>query len=694
VRSTVLAVLGAIALAVWATWPIAAHLGTHVYDPSRHGGFFAASIRADIRLVLWILAWDVHALSTAPARLWDANIFHPAPHALALSEHLLGALPVYAPIAAASRCPVFAHQATLLVTFVGALLAMGALARAWTARWPAAVVAATLFAFSPFRSAHLGALQIEGCWMLPLLPLAAWRSTTRPGWAWPLVLALVLTLTALHSVYLAYGAFAGMAVLAAVVLAGDPAARRAGGRLVLPLAAAAAVVGVSALPYLAMRTGGALAHPRDEFVELASAPLGQTGATLAAALALVSLPWWRRGVVGDLHPAWLVGVAAAGGASHLLALGPAIHLGPVELPGPYALAARIVPGFEALRIPLRFNAFATACTALLAGVGASAMIGAAPDERRARLRAAGVLMVALVAPALAFRGPVPLERIETRNTIPPIYATLARLPVGPVLELPWHDFERLPMERADDAVRTYRSVYHWRPLLNGYSGYAPPTYGVVSALVHAAPDPRALTLLARTTGLRYVLVHTGGLDADAARVWERAAGDTITEVGREGMDVLYALAHPVEADLQPAFVGEARATATLTGTPLAPLAEDGRVARVRAAVPPPASAPRRLRFVLAAEVTNVSTRAWPALAVATAHLVTLATRWTRPDGAPGPDDVVAGRLPFDLAPGASAPVEVGVHVPDAPGRWRLEIGVAQDGLWLAGDTLSVPIEVR
>ena len=44
----------------------------------------------DTRLNSWILAWAQHALLTPDASLFDANVFYPAPLALAGSEHLLG----------------------------------------------------------------------------------------------------------------------------------------------------------------------------------------------------------------------------------------------------------------------------------------------------------------------------------------------------------------------------------------------------------------------------------------------------------------------------------------------------------------------------------------------------------------------------------------------------------------------------
>ena len=140
------AVAAALALAVYGTWPIAAHPASRVYGGGL--GVPATGPHPDVYLTVWILAWTAHALATAPWSLLEANIFHPTPHALALSENMLGALPLYLPLAALSRDPIFAHQATLVLTFACAFLAALVLVRDWTGSWWAAVVGGTLFAFS------------------------------------------------------------------------------------------------------------------------------------------------------------------------------------------------------------------------------------------------------------------------------------------------------------------------------------------------------------------------------------------------------------------------------------------------------------------------------------------------------------------------------------------------------------------
>src|SRR5262249_24938047 len=67
----------AVLLAVFATWPTVLSLRTAIF--SHHDSYFS----------VWRLAWIAHALTTAPWRLFDANIFYPTTGTLAYSDATL-----------------------------------------------------------------------------------------------------------------------------------------------------------------------------------------------------------------------------------------------------------------------------------------------------------------------------------------------------------------------------------------------------------------------------------------------------------------------------------------------------------------------------------------------------------------------------------------------------------------------------
>jgi hypothetical protein len=102
--------------------------------------------------------------------------------------------------------------------------------------------------------------------------------------------------------------------------------------------------------------------------------------------------------------------------------------------------------------------------------------------------------------------------VEMRPTLPyvpvsttpePIYAwfdgrppaVLAELPPGPTSEPPGPDFLYL-----------YASTFHWQRLVNGTSGFRPPSSFEFSEAMGGFPNDRAMAVL-RAHGTDYVIIH-------------------------------------------------------------------------------------------------------------------------------------------------------------------------------------------
>jgi hypothetical protein len=93
---------------------------------------------------------------------------------------------------------------------------------------------------------------------------------------------------------------------------------------------------------------------------------------------------------------------------------------------------------------------------------------------------------------------VPLAPIYTRP--PAIYA---RLPDSPVVLV------ELPLVRPDIAYEPYYmyfSTFHWRSLVNGYSGFSPPSYQRLVDLMENFPSDDSIAEL-RRRGVTHVVVH-------------------------------------------------------------------------------------------------------------------------------------------------------------------------------------------
>src|SRR5262249_52891000 len=206
----------------------------------------------------WVLAWAAHALETDPAAVLHGNAFHPVPWSLALSEHMLGNQPLFAPVYLATGNPVLAYQWTLLASFVLAGLTMSAWGLHHTNDRAAAFVAGLLYAFAPFRMWQLGSLHVISTQWVPLVPLGIDLALDGRGPLGATVLGLGLTLSTGCSYYTGYVAFA----LGASYGAGAWLTRRVSWRRVLwPVAAAAAAAAVMAaggFPYLILQDPGVM----------------------------------------------------------------------------------------------------------------------------------------------------------------------------------------------------------------------------------------------------------------------------------------------------------------------------------------------------------------------------------------------------------------------------------------------------
>jgi hypothetical protein len=84
-----------------------------------------------------------------------------------------------------------------------------------------------------------------------------------------------------------------------------------------------------------------------------------------------------------------------------------------------------------------------------------------------------------------------------------LYDILAQLPDGNVLELPVPRVDALPF---NDARYLYTSTFHWKTLVNGYSGYYPQSY--LRRLIHLSTFPSEVALeQIKDDKVRYIVVH-------------------------------------------------------------------------------------------------------------------------------------------------------------------------------------------
>ena len=492
----------------------------------------------DPLLNTWILAWDADRLRHGLADLWDAPILYPYHSTLAFSEHLLGVAIFAAPLEWITRNPVLAYNAMFFASFVFAGVAMFLLARDLTGRTDAAIVAAAIYAFCPYRMAQVSHLQllVNGWMPLSLLGLHRYFAAgSRKALAGAAVAYWFLAMS--NGYYLFFFGLVVLLVIAWGLWNAGP--NRA--RMTRDIAVAAVVLGAAYAPiarkYLHVRHEYGLSREPGEIRDL-SADVGsyltmpdQMRSHLRFALPSYPKPAGpEERHDGMLFPGFtmmaLAAVALAlrhprqqsitwlyagiAGAAFVLSLGPEPTVWGRRMlsSGPYAWLDALVPVLDALRVPARFASIVHLALTVLAAIGVAAIV----RDRRMKTAALVTASLALLACFEGY-GPIPLAEVGPRGRTRDfgLYEWLRDQPAGAVLEL--------PIGRLDGNYRAfvyeYNTLVHRHPIVNGWTGYSTELQQFLGSDASPLRDPDRLADglgLLRGLGVRSVIVHPDDFD--------------------------------------------------------------------------------------------------------------------------------------------------------------------------------------
>jgi hypothetical protein len=521
-------------LAIVHTWPLATNPAT-----------LSRNDNADAQLNEWILAWVAHQLPRAPAHLFDGNIFYPERDSLAFSEPLIVQALMGAPLHWLGASPVLVFNLVLLLGFALTAWAGYAVAHEWTGDRTAGMLAGSMFAFNTHTLTRLAHIQGIHAWGLPLALLAADRILVHARWRDALLLAVWMTAMAYTSGYLIVFAAIMVAVIVMARIA-DWWARP--GRITILFAGATLLSAIVVLPmYLPYRRVAKLGMVRP--IDAVSDFSATIGGYLASAgrihfatwsrgfwqnavdsffpgfvvilLALAAVYWAlrRHGTDGEADPRpaalkrrrilMLVAIALTG---FLLSLGTRTPV--------YGWVYHVFPPMQGLRAAARFG------NLFLLGMAVLAAFGLAGLRRRLPARQAGLIAVALVVLANleSLRAPFHYTRFEG---IPRIYSLLAREPGRVVLaEVPFYPARAV----FENGGYVLNSTAHWRPLMNGYSGYVPRAYREYAPTFWYFPQEHAIQAM-RRAGVTHVMVHPGrfGTAAEVEKMWQAVAASPYLE---------------------------------------------------------------------------------------------------------------------------------------------------------------------
>lgn len=198
----------------------------------------------------------------------------------------------------------------------------------------------------------------------------------------------------------------------------------------------------------------------------------------------------------------------------------------------YEPLMRWIPGLSGMRVSARFYTFVSLAIAWFAARELDRWLRhlGAPVLRSSVAVAFAALLLIDLAPSRFPWFPSPPD-----GDFPPVYHWLARQPgVDAVLELPLVD------NSTDISYMVY-ATRHWKPLVNGFSGYLPDVYTRFrEACCWPVPNPGQLATL-RDWGVTHILLHNRALDRDWS--WQILASfekrEKVTLLYDDGGDRVY-----------------------------------------------------------------------------------------------------------------------------------------------------------
>jgi hypothetical protein len=497
------AALGIFALlAVIHTWPLA----TNPAHLSRNDN-------ADTLLNTWAVSWVAHQLPRHPTQLFNANIFYPEPLTLAYSEAMVVQGVMAMPLRAAGASPVLTYNVLLMAGMGLSGWAFCLLIRRWTLSWSAAYIGGSLAGFNSAVLVRLPHLQTQHVEFIALTLFALDRVFVSRRVRDALLLGAGFALQGLTSIYLLVFSI-WMLMFAVLGRAGDWF-RRGSIRLCLLLALGAITGGGIMAPYLLaylhlhqlsgfertagdaeqfagawtdyLSTGSRFHHPLWSHKYFEAATSASFPGIVGIILACLALAWpeTRR------DPRVRMSLAAAIGCAGV-AMAPRASF--------YPTLHRLIPLFRAVRVEAHIEQIVLLMLAVLAGFG---VVGLRSRWRNAQTWPIVALLLCVLVNAEALRAPFVYRNF---TEIPRIYADLAEVPDAVVAELPFWP----PRFWQSNAMLMLNSTRHWRPMINGYSGFQPQSYRDSFDALQDFPDDASLIAL-HQRGVTHVVVHRQAL---------------------------------------------------------------------------------------------------------------------------------------------------------------------------------------
>lgn len=532
------------------TYPIIMHMrtGLDLGDPA---------------LNAWILAWDVHSILTDPINLFNTNIFYPLTHNnLAFSENLFADMLFAFPIIAITENVILAYNTIFILSFVLSGFGVFLLVNYYLNDKYSAFLAGFAFAFCAFRFSHLGHLQLLTAQWIPFSILYLDKFIHNNSYKNMVVFYFFYLLQILSCWYYAFyltfslGLYAIHIFIINSEFRKKTLARSFKIKIAIFIMLTAATLAPFAIPYFqtANEYGAvrSLAEVSGNSADIADYLLAPPFNALYGKIyppIIANRQWWEH----SLFPGGLAIILALYGFlcisrsninehycleytgnttqnfylilsvfAFILSLGTALHFfgHTINIHLPYNYFYEYVPGFKSMRAPVRWGVLVSFSFSILAGYGLNKLIRFRSCVQKSLVFIFCMSFILLESIYI----PIGIGITPLGQDIPDVYKWLSNDSGDfAIVELPmiYVDQVQTGTDLYKNTRYMYYSTYHWKNLVNGYSGYTPDYHLEIIHLLKTFPSNESINLL-QHLGVKYVIVHRGEIGAS---MWNSINGN-------------------------------------------------------------------------------------------------------------------------------------------------------------------------
>lgn len=512
--------------------PLIIFLGiTFIINPTIFTGFSTLIEKNDGRLLAWTVSWDIHKLLTDPLGIYDANIYYPNQNTLTYSEHFIAgsilAIPVWLltdgnPAASFNFLMILGYTLNAFCTYI--------LVKYLTKRRLAGLIAGIIFGYCSYRIANFGHLQNMLVFYIPLLTYFLFRYFENKRYRFLIGAGLSLLMMSLTSWYhmifiwgmfvlfLAYFVFKKQFVKSDLIKFG------------VLIAINLAIILPFALPYFAFNKDNQSAYTMNELKTYSADIGGYLMPPPNTFIGGVVLPWlrvtkerWQENInfIGYIALTLsLVAVftirrtkdgfkviidktklifAGIGLFFVLLSFGPFLHLSDkvTRIPLVYWFIFNFLPPIRFIRVTGRFATIVFLFVGILSGFGFARILNKFKNRNVAVLFTAviSVFILAEYYPHHNF-----FSYADVSKT-PAVYTQVKNDPsVKAILELP------IDVGPFETTKYVYYAGIHFKPIVNGYSGFEPKDYNFNKHLFEYRINDIGLVKL-QEIGVTHIIVN-------------------------------------------------------------------------------------------------------------------------------------------------------------------------------------------